>query len=71
MAYFQQHLVHGGGVAHIVHELRVRIQHRLAQRAEAARVYRELSAMTDRELKDIGIAPGSIGDIAREAGRAV
>ncbi|MCA0043714.1 DUF1127 domain-containing protein [Celeribacter litoreus] len=71
MAYQQQHLVHGGVFANFFHGLRSRIEHRLAQRAETARVYRELASMSDRELKDIGIAPGSIGDIAREAGAAI
>lgn len=45
--------------------------HRRAQRAEARRVYNELSALSERELTDIGISRFNIRDIATEAGRMV
>lgn len=37
------------------------------RRREYNRVYGELARMTDRDLTDIGISRGSIGDIAFEA----
>jgi uncharacterized protein YjiS (DUF1127 family) len=38
-----------------------------AARAERARVYRELSNLTDRDLEDIGVTRGEIADIASQA----
>ncbi|WP_102110391.1 DUF1127 domain-containing protein [Oceaniglobus roseus] len=44
---------------------------RAAQYATYRRVHDELSAMSDRELADIGISRIEIGDVARQAsGRA-
>lgn len=39
----------------------------LASRAVYAQTIRELNALTDRELADLGIARTSIADVAREA----
>ena len=39
----------------------------LARRAVYAQTVRELNALTDRELADLGIARTSIAEVAREA----
>lgn len=43
------------------------VRHR--QNAAYRQTFNELSALTDRELADIGVASGQIDDIAREAAR--
>lgn len=48
--------------------LRAALSHRLAQQAEANRVFAELSTLSDADLNDIGISRHAIRDIAREAG---
>ncbi|SFI71504.1 DUF1127 domain-containing protein [Celeribacter neptunius] len=75
MATFNQHLAARpslfDGLNARFNALRSAVQHGLAQRAEANRVFAELAVMTDAELSDIGISRNSIRDIAREAGRMV
>ncbi|AJE47362.1 DUF1127 domain-containing protein [Celeribacter indicus] len=51
--------------------LRADVSLRRARRAEMARICRELSALSDRDLTDIGISRDAIRDIAAEAARRV
>ncbi len=44
--------------------------HRLAQRRAYRATFGELSALTDRDLADIGLFRADIEDVAREAARA-
>ena len=52
------------------HGLLARLRERLHQRAEYARVHNELSALSDRDLADIGLSRSTITDVAAEAARA-
>jgi len=53
-------------VASFFHYLEMRRETR-ARRAVYNQTFRELSALTRRELDDIGVARSDISDIAREA----
>ncbi|MBU1281095.1 MAG: DUF1127 domain-containing protein [Alphaproteobacteria bacterium] len=71
MAYMTQNLAVTQPLMDRFAALRAEFSHRRAQRAEAERVFRELSMMTEYELTDLGISRHSIRDIAAEAGRRV
>lgn len=49
--------------------LRARLDESRRRNATYRRVYGELSSMSDRDLADLGIAPGNIPEIAAEAAR--
>lgn len=46
-------------------ELRLEWQQAKSQRREAARITRELSGYTDRELAELGLGRGDIPDVAQ------
>jgi uncharacterized protein YjiS (DUF1127 family) len=50
--------------------LRALVQTFLRRRAVERQVYAELSALTERELADIGLHSGMIAQVARESARA-
>lgn len=58
-------------LANILRRQVVRYNARRVQRAESARVFDELSAMSDHDLADIGISRVQIVDIARQAAASV
>ena len=49
--------------------LRSRFDESRRRHAAYRRVYGELTSMSDRDLADLGIAPGQIPEIAAEAAR--
>ena len=71
MAYAAQILAPRATLADRFQALKAEWLHRRAQIREENKVYRELAAMTDRELADLNIARVQIGDIARQAGQLV
>ncbi|AVW91147.1 DUF1127 domain-containing protein [Celeribacter baekdonensis] len=71
MAYMTQNLAVTQPLMDRFSALRAEFSHRRAQRAEADRVFRELSLMSDYELADLGISRHSIRDIAADAARRI
>nr|WP_319250775.1 DUF1127 domain-containing protein [uncultured Celeribacter sp.] len=71
MATLSQNIGVTGGIAIRLDAYLAKLAHRRAQRAEAKRVYNELSTYTDAELADLGVSRLSIRDIAAEAGRMI
>jgi uncharacterized protein YjiS (DUF1127 family) len=57
------------GLVAAVHDLRMRAQERRATRAAYSRTLNELSAMSSRELADIGLHRSDIPGVAAEAAK--
>jgi len=57
----------GSSFAHRFDALRAALRHRRARRAAFNQTYRELSALSDRDLADLGFARADIPFLAREA----
>lgn len=70
MAHVTEHSVHHGLAAQL-HSTIAAVKHWNARRNEYARIYRELSTYSDRELADINLDRSQITEIARSAARAV
>ena len=67
MAYVASHRVSHVSLGDHAANLIAAFRQARARRAVYARTFGELSAMTDRDLADIGIARDQIADIALEA----
>ena len=71
MAYINITRTAGFNLTERFNTLRAEIATRVARRAAFRQTFNELSAMTDRELADIGVARCAIAGIAREASNRI
>ena len=71
MAYINLHAPRAlnVGVVAPIQKMAANLKHQIAARAVYSDVRRELNAMNDRELTDIGISRSMINDVAREAAK--
>jgi uncharacterized protein YjiS (DUF1127 family) len=69
MAFVSNTGVPSLGLGQRVSDFVQRLRQAAKARAVYTQTYEELSALTDRDLADLGISRLSIGDVAREASR--
>ena len=67
--YTETHAAHGGSFFSAIEAMVARVFQDLRTKREINRTYEELSALSDRELDDLGLVRADIGRIARESVR--